>query len=230
MAQGRDWYKKKLSELDSWHTAYAAQCAATGTIHGLSAGAVTQAGADAQMVSLLVDFDEQIRGYLQAWTEYRDAILRGDPNAPMPVLPTPPTLALPPLVTFMPGIEARTRGDANIIKADPDYTQAVGEDYGIVAPVGTGPVTPSLRATAIAGTSHVSLAIAKGGYAVVAIDRRLAGGVFAQIGVSQTATFVDTTPPSVPGQPEVVEYRAQGMVSNQRVGDLSPTVSVVTVP
>src|SRR3989304_273384 len=105
-----DWYKKKLSELDSWHAAFSAQCAATGTTHGLSAGNVTQAATDATFVAALLNFDQQIRG--------------------------------------------------------------------------VGP----------------------------------------RLGVSQTATFVDTTAPLVAGQPEVREYRAQGMIGNNRVGALSATV------
>src|SRR3972149_3819660 len=85
-----DWYKKKLSELDSWHAAFSAQCAASGTTHGLSAGNVTQAATDATFVSALLNFDQQIRGFVQAWTEYRDAILRGDPAAALPGLPARP--------------------------------------------------------------------------------------------------------------------------------------------
>ena len=224
-----DWYKKKLSELDSWHAAFSAQCAATGTTHGLSAGNVTQAATDATFVAALLNFDQQIRGFVQAWTEYRDAILRGDPAAALPGLPTLPAALTVPL-GGLPGIEARTRSFANIIKADADYTPQVGEDYGIVAVAGGGPTTPGLVATALPGTSQVSLAIAKGGYSVVAIDMRRGGGGWVQIGVSQTATFVDATAPLVAGQPEVREYRAQGMVGNARVGNLSAVVSAVTVP
>ncbi len=59
---------------------------------------------------------------------------------------------------------------------------------------------------------------------------RRAGGTWAQIGVSQLATFIDTTPPLVAGQPETREYRCQGVVGNQRTGEVSATVSIVTVP
>ena len=224
-----DWCKTKLSELDSWHSVFSAQCTSTGTTHGLAAWDVTQAGIDSTLVTGLLIKDEELRSYMEAWTEYRDIILRGDPTAPPPTPPTLPAAFVAPL-GGLPGIEKRTRGYAGIIKADAQYTQQVGEDYQIVAAEGTGPTTPSLKPTAIPGTSHVSLAIAKGGYDMIAIDRRLVGGVFAQIGVSQTATFVDPTPPSVPGEPEVVEYRCQGMQNNARVGDLSAVVSVVTIP
>jgi len=224
-----DWYPLRLSELSEWHETFAAQCTATGTTHSLSAGNVSQAGQDRTLVGLLTNFDEAIRGYVQAWTEFRDSCLAGDPNAPFPTPPSQPALTLPP-GTFFPGIEARTRLLANIIKADADYTPAVGEDYGIVAAVPAGPGVPSLKASALPGSSQVSLKIAKAGYDLVALDMRRGGGDWTQVGVSQTATFIDTTPPATPGQPEQREYRAQGMIGNQRSGALSDTVSVVTIP
>ena len=224
-----DWYPLRLSELSEWHETFAAQCVATGTTHGLSAGNVSQAGQDRTLVGLLTDFDDAIRGYVQAWTEFRDSCLAGDPNAPFPTPPSQPALSLPP-GTFLPGIEARTRLFANVIKADADYTPAVGEDYGIVSPAGAGPGTPSLKASAVAGTSQVTLRINKAGHTLIAIDMRRGGGDWGQVGVSQTATFTDTSAPLTAGQPEQREYRAQGMAGNQRIGELSATVSVVTTP
>src|SRR3989304_2651095 len=108
-----DWYKTKLSELDSWHAAFSAQCAATGTTHGLSAGNVTQAATDATFVAALLNFDQQIRGFVQAWTEYRDAILRGDPAAALPGLPTRPA-ALTGALGGLAGVAGRARAVVSI--------------------------------------------------------------------------------------------------------------------
>jgi hypothetical protein len=62
-------------------------------------------------------------------------------------------------------------------------------------------------------------------------------GTWLQIGHSQTASFTDTSAPPVKllprcyrGQPEVRECSCQGMLNNARTGDLSGTVSAVTVP
>lgn len=47
---------------------------------------------------------------------------------------------------------------------------------------------------------------------------------------TQSAEYIDNRAPLTAGQPEQREYRAQGMVSNNRVGALSPVVNAVTVP
>ena len=224
-----DWYPHRLSEIDSLHTTFSAQCAATGATHGLTAGQIAQAALDSTMVSNLVDYDDAVRGYIEAWTQYRDNMLFGDKTAPLPTPPTNPAFVVGP-GAFLPGIRDRTRDFANIIKASPLYTQAVGEDYGIVAPIGAGPSTPAIKVSALAGTSQVQLRISKGGYAAVAIDMQRGGGVWSEVQRVLTASYVDATPPTVPGQPEQRNYRAQGVVGDVRSGDLSPTVPVVTVP
>lgn len=60
--------------------------------------------------------------------------------------------------------------------------------------------------------------------------RRRGGGGWTQIGVSQTASFTDTSALLVAGQPEQRDYRVQGMLNDARVGGVSGTVSAVTVP
>ena len=223
-----DWYPQRLSERDSWHASFDAQATATGTTHGLLAGDVAEIRVDAILVSLCADFDVVLRQYVEAWTEWRNLVLDGDPNVAFPPPPTPPTLTLPD-EDFKPGVQPRTRSKAAIIKADADYTQAVGEDYGIVSPAAPPAGVPALQAFALTA-SQIRLAVSKAGYSVVAIDSRRAGGAWEQIGISQTAEFIDARPPLVAGQPELREFRAQGMENNARVGALSAVVSAVTVP
>lgn len=226
-----DWYPTTLAGLDSWHNNFDTQAQATGATFGFGGSTITQISDDAALVNFCTDMDAQIRAFSQAWTQYRDILLKGDPLASMPAVPTAPVLTVPTAAgTNKPGIEARTRGYANQIKAHPAYTQAVGEDYGIVAPSGGAAFsTPSVTATALSN-SHVRLSIGKGGYSVLAVDMRRGGGAWTQIGVSQTATFEDATAPTVVGAPEVREYRVQGLVNNARDGSPSAVVSAVTIP
>ena len=230
MASSGDWYPKTLALRPPWHANYNANAQATGTTYGLSAGDKTDAGNDAANVLALVNFKEALDAYAQAVTEWVDIILNGDPLAPMPPAPTAPSAPTMGLGS-KPGVQARTRYQAGVIKADADATQEILELYGIVAPA-PGPLAdPSIdRATPTPGTSQVALSLNKGGYDVIAVDMKRGGGAFTQIGISQTATFTDTTAPLVPGQPEQREYRVQGMLQNARVGGLSATVSAVTVP
>lgn len=185
-----DWYPRNLSDRIPWHANYNTNAQATGTTYGLSAGDKTDAGNDAGNVPLIVNFKQAVSDYAQAVTEWADLMFDapiGSALPPIPTAPTAPTLA----IGSKPSIVPRTRLQAGIIKADADYTQQVGENYGIVAP---------------------------------------AAGAWSQIGVAQTAEFIDTTAPAVAGQPEQRDYRAQGMENNARVGALSAIVTAVTVP
>lgn len=74
-----DYYPNTLSELDSWHDTFSAQATATGTAHNLTAGNVAQAALDNTLVGILLDYDEALRGYVQAFTEFRDICLRQVP-------------------------------------------------------------------------------------------------------------------------------------------------------
>lgn len=228
MATG-DWYPSRIADRVPWHANFNTQAIATGTTHGLVAGQVTQITADNNFVASMVNYLQLVDDFGQSVTAFKDTALDGQIGAIMPAVPTPPVIFVIPL-GGLGSIQARTRQFAAIIKASVGYTEAIGELYGIVAAAGTGPGTPSIASASALVGSNVSLSLAKAGYDVLAIDMRRGGGGFEQIGVSQTATFLDTTDAAVAGQPEQREYRCQGMVANARTGPLSPTVSVVTVP
>ena len=127
------------------------------------------------------------------------------------------------------GIEARTRQYAAIIKANPNYTPADGELYGIVGAAPAPPGTPTVEAFALTA-SEVRLRIGKQNYSVLAVDSRRGGGDWEQIGVSMTDEFIDERAPLVVGAPEVREFRVQGMVDNARVGPYSEVSTVSTIP
>ncbi len=223
-----DWYPTSLAARVAWHANFAAQAVIDGTAHGLTAGLVTQTGIDSTNVALIVNFIQAVDDFRQAVTAWKDLILEGPIGTALttsPPAPVVPALGLGSLAS----IEARTRQMAAMIKASAGITDAILERYGIIGPASPSPTTPSIEGTALTA-SQVSLAVSKGGYAVVAIDSRVNGGPWVQIGVSMTATYIDARPPLVAGQPEIREFRAQGMLDNARVGAISPSTTVVTVP
>jgi len=223
-----DWYPPNQADRIPWHANFDTNAQATGTTYGLSAGQKTSIQKDALMVPIVVNFKIAVQAYAQAVTEWANLVLEGPIGIPFPAVPTAPSVP-----SFEggdePSIEPRTRQYRGILHADPDWTTEVGENYGTLAPEAPPAGVPSLQAFALTA-SQVRLAVAKAGYSVVAIDSRRAGGAWEQIGISQTAEFIDARPPLVAGQPEQREYRAQGMESNARVGALSAVVSAVTVP
>lgn len=222
------WYPAAYAARIPFHSNFNANAQATGLTYGLSAGQQTSIARDNTNVPLVVNFKEAVTAYAQAVTEWAEIVLEGEIGAIFPAVPTAP--AAP---TFALGSETAIRGrtllSAGIIKADPDYTAEVGENYGIVSPADDPPGTPALVAEALT-QSQVRLRITKAGYDTLAIDSRRGGGGWEEIGVSDTAQFIDGRDPLVEGQPEVREYRAQGRVNNVRVGALSAVVNAVTVP
>lgn len=223
-----DWYPTRASDLVAWHANFAVEAAATGATLGLTAGNLTQIPVDSTNVALVVNYSEAVDAFRQEVTAFKNNVLNGDPLAAMPVAPVAPA-TLAPGVGSLPGIQARTRDFAARIKASANYTTAIGEAYGIVAPSGSGFGTPTVVGAAQIG-SQVKLKIGKAGYSVLAVDSRRGGGGWEQIGVSQTATFTDSRAPLAAGQPEQREYRVQGLVNNARDGSPSDIATVVTVP
>lgn len=225
-----DWYPSRIAELAEWHANFSTQATATGVANGLTAGEVTQIAADSAVVELLFNYNQLVDSFTQSVTEHRRLLINSAVGTPLPPAPTPPA-AISLGIGAATAIEARTRQYANRIKASTTYTPAIGELYGIIAPEEGAPGTPSIvKATALID-ADVALKIKKNGHNAVAVDMKRHSEPWTQIGVSIGTTFVDTIEPTTPDGCEMREYRVQGMDSqNNRIGDVSSTVSTVTMP
>jgi|CXWL01.1.fsa_nt_gi hypothetical protein len=189
---------------------------------------VTQASTNSTELAKAINTVNNIREDAQEYTNVKETMLYAPLGTPVP---TPPTATAWPAFGLgaIAGILAWYRAIANRIKADPLYTVAIGQDLGIIGPADAAPGTPVLIAEALS-QSQIRLRVTRAGYNSVAIDSRRAGGNWEEIGVCETAEFIDGRQPLVVGQPEVREYRAQGRQNNARVGALSAVVNAVTVP
>lgn len=222
-----DYYPRRLAELIAWHAAFSASVAAYAATLSIAAGVVTQVATDAATVASVINYSEQADNFAQEVTAFKLQVLQGALNTPNPVIPNVPA-ALTLGLGWLANIEARTRQLVAQIKANSAYTAQMGQDMGIVD---TGVPSGNVVVNATALTqSQVDIRVTKAGYDVVVLDSKRGAGNWEQIAVMTTAHYVDNRPPLVVGQPEVREYRAQGYENNQRVGALSPIVSVVTAP
>jgi len=225
-----DWYPKSQAALIAWHNNFSTQAANNGTTLGLTAPIVAQIAADAANVLTMLNGMEAANTYREALTAYKKLLFNDPADTPAEPAPTAPTT-----LTFgagddpLPGIEARTRQYAAMIKASPAYTTDDGELYGIIGAAPAPPGTPTVEAFALTA-SQVRLRIGKERYSVLAVDSRRGGGDWEQIGVSMTDEYIDTRGPLVDGAPEVREYRVQGMENNARVGANSDVSTVSTIP
>jgi hypothetical protein len=224
-----DWYPTNQAALITWHNNFSTQAAINGTTLGLTAPEVAQIASDADNVLIMLDGMEAANAYREALTAYKELLFNSPADTPTEPVPAAPTTLDFGESTPLPGIEARTREYAGRIKKSAAYTTDDGELYGIIGAAPAPPGTPSVLAFALTA-SQVRLRIGKENYSVLAVDSRRGGGVWEQIGVSQTDEYIDMRPPLVAGAPEVREYRVQGMVENARVGDNSEVRTVSTVP
>jgi hypothetical protein len=181
--------------------------------------------------------------YAQACAEWRDAVFAGDDSTPAGAVPQS---NLPPLPVISGGssgnvappparnVIGRFRGYIRRIKAAPQYTPAIGETLRIVgsavAPIDPDTAKPDLLVKPQAGFKARVRWQRKGFPAVKAQMRREGQTEWVDLGTILDRTFVDETPTSVPGQPEVCNYRAMYQRGNTPVGQWSDVVSVTKQP
>ncbi|MBX7134435.1 MAG: hypothetical protein K1X67_17325 [Fimbriimonadaceae bacterium] len=223
-----DWYPSRESELVQWHAQFAAALDSYSVTLGIAPAVVVQAQVDAANVALALAAVEAATNYRSEVVAFKDQMLHGLLNTP-----TPPPPTQPEEITLAPGtlgnIEARTRQLVAQIKANPAFTQQMGEDMGIFPPTPT-PTNPSIVSATAQPNSIVAIRITFGSAPAVALFRQVGTGNWAQLAVLTSATYSDTSAPGTPGQPETRNYRLQAYVNNTPSGPNSDIVSVVTIP
>ncbi len=223
-----DWYPIRGAQKALFHNTFATEAQATGTAHGLTLADIDQIVADAECVRLAVDLAFQVRSYAESMTAWKDELLSGNPNLEFSQ-PTPPPVNHAFPVNALPGIEARTRRFAAIIRASVGFNASIGEAYGIITLPEREPDVPALKAFPDSNW-HVRLRLIKNRNKLLAIDSRRSDGEWEQIGVAMTIHFTDKRPPIEPCQAEKREYRIQGYGAEGRYGQYSGSVVVFAVP
>lgn len=223
-------YPKNLVAKIPWYATFNQECidhAAT-FADVLSAPNLAKILANKNFVATLITVSDDAKNFSQQVVGFRDLYLGARLGTVPPVVPVAPATIMVPLGVVV-GIDAFTRLIIGQLDAHPSMDDSVRAAMGIdPAPRGLG--SPSITSASPQGASRVALRLKLAGHRAVAIDRRRAGGVWEQIGVSTTADFVDRDGPLVPGVSESREYRIQGIVANVRQGDISAAVLVATTP
>ena len=118
---------------------------------------------------------------------------------------------------------------AQSIKANKNYTEAIGEALGIIGSdenVNRDEIKPEL--TAHVSTDHVRLSFSKKGIDGVHIfSRRKEDATWQLLGTDYFSPYTDHRPLAVAGTPETREYMCRGIIHDEEVGVNSDIVSVV---
>jgi hypothetical protein len=197
---------------------------------GLTAAQLAAQAADAASFDYIVQSQAIMIQSGQQWTAWKDLARDGGntPASGSPVLPT-----LPAAVQIVaPGIEARFRALVQLIKANANYNESIGQALGIEGAQQTGPdlttVQPQLNLSLTGNQVFVGWSW-QGNSAYldiceIQVDRGDGKG-FVFLTYDTTPGYTDTTP--LPATPVKWTYKAIYRVGDAQVGQWSLPTSII---
>jgi len=191
---------------------------------GLLPAEVVAVNADADYMAFVVLGATSSKEYVQAWTSRKDRARKGTDPAMGPY-PAPVDVTTPP-ADVVPGIETRFRALVARIKANPNYTNDIGKDLGIVDEQPSPEVTSPELSIKLVGTDPV-LSFKKGATDGIRLySKRGSEASFSFLATDTQSPYVDNRPNVVLGTPEKREYHAFYFKNDAVVGVQGPTISI----
>ena len=211
------WYPGRISDQIPWLINFYTKAPGYETTCNLPPALVDACVASCKfLVYVLSQWLPAVRVFSPSATECLDLLLSG--SGPGPVTLT--TFTAPPLpqgvASVPPGVLTRLFALVEMIKDAPNYTPAIGEDLGIIAPEAASPTqagaahtAPTVKFDVLAGETNqvVRFTFVKHGHQALHAEGKRGTGGWEFLGVQTESPFVDTRPLLVAGQPEIREYR-----------------------
>lgn len=172
-----------------------------------------------------------VRSFSPSSTDAVDAVLTGTGTTVL-ALPTFTAPALPSgTVARLPGALTRIFSLVARIKLDAAYTEAMGQDLGIVGQEATGKPL-KFTATAVQGPTSqcAKLTFYKYTHSGVYIESKRGTGDWAFLGIDTESPYLDERPLAVPGTPEVRSYRMRFWDKGTPNGDWTDVATVAVAP
>jgi len=198
------------------------------TLLGISAAELTAIRADAIAFDYVMTNQETVQDFAHTYTNYHEQLRRGGSNTlgPLPLAPVFPAAPL------MPGanIEARFRLLIQRITHATNYTLAIGQDLGIIAPVpdfNPDLGKPVFSITKIAG-GHPVLVWKKGKFEGIDIFKDSGAG-FVKLDRSTRPDYTDRSPLPAFGISAVWKYKMIYIYKDAEVGNYSDEATVTVV-
>jgi hypothetical protein len=198
-------------------------------LFGLTAAQLAAQAADAASFDYTLKCMDIIANTAQQWTAWKNLERAGGtpPASGAPVAPIFPA-AVPAVA---PGIEARFRALVQLIKANANYNEAIGQALGIEGAQQTGPDLTTVQPViaAVISGNQVNLKWGWGGNSAyldiceIQVDRHDGKGA-GLLTYDTTPGYTDTAP--FPAAPAIWTYTAIYRVGDARVGLWSLPVSV----
>lgn len=222
------WWPTSMPEQVVLMQNFSVKISGYATVLGMTSAQVSDAQALCSAFMGAFNSTEQCRATMAAMTQWRDEVFYGEPmGQPAPAAPVFPIVGTTMYTrgTVKQFFELRDR-----IVAAPGYTQAIGEDLGIVGPEvsrpAPGAVMPDLRAETSTGY-WVNLSGSMQGMDALRVEYSRDGGAN-----FTTVAFLTNTPggfqvtPQNPNQPEKGVVRAIYIKRNEEIGRYSANYPV----
>lgn len=197
---------------------------------GLTAADIAGAIQRSELFDYLINQAAMLEDAKVAFNQAKKTIISGEIGEPAPTLPKI-ELPLPPTITV--GIIKQTRKLVRRIKEAPGYTQAIGEDLGIVRQsTGDGSTDNLVPALANRSLPNFTLetAFVKQGTDGLRIEYRHKGAGWQLATIALSSPVIYNVAPQTAGVAEQIEIRAIYMVKNSTVGQYSPSYTLVIAP
>lgn len=222
------WWPGTMSDQAVLMQNFSVKISGYATVLGLTPVQVTAAQGLCTAFVESFNSTEQCRATMAALTQWRDEVFNGQPEGqPIPPAPVFPVIGN---VEYTRGVVKQFFELRDRIVAAAGYTQAIGEDLGIVGAEvsrpAPGSVMPELRATTSTGY-WVNLAGSMQGMDALKVEYSRDGG-----NNFTTVAFLTNTPggfqitPATPNQPEKGVVRAIYMKRNGEIGRYSANYPV----
>jgi hypothetical protein len=237
------WYPTRIAAQIPWLENFRTKLPGYETILDLPSAHVDACVASCRFVIyVLSQWLAAVRTFGPAATDAVDLLLSGTgPDAV--VLPTFAAPTLPTGVASVPpGALNRLFDLVQTIKNSPAYTDAIGEDLGIVAPAAGGSgispdaapdhSVPVVRLEIVQGATQqgVRVSFVKHGHMGVWIESRRAGGAWEFLAIDTDSPYLDERALLTAGQPEVREYRVRFWDKGTPNGDWTDIAKITVAP
>lgn len=224
----KTWWPGTMSDQATLMQNFLAKIPNYGTVLGMTAAQVTAAQGLCSAFIGAFNATEQCRASMAAMTQWRDEVFSGEPVGA--AIPAPPVFPVVEEVAYTRGTIKQFFDVRDRILAAAGYTQAIGEDLGIIGPEvsrpAPGAIVPELRTETSTGY-WVNLSGSMQGMDALKVEYSRDGGAS-----FTTVAFLTNTPggfqitPQNPNQPEKGFVRAIYVKRNEEVGRYSANYPV----
>lgn len=216
------------SDRSVWLNNFSTKINTYATLVGVTANEVTAVQKDTAMYTYIINMLETYKQTVNNITSYKNQLKHAVGQQHLGALPTPPVLATAPALVSE-GIFDRVSKLVKRIKASTNYTEAMGNDLSIIAPIQVfDPTTlqPELKVSLDGDRPHIKCAKGYSDAIDLYVDRKDGSG-FTLIGRLTKPDYIDIV--DLPANVVLVEwdYKARYVIANNVVGTMSSIASVI---